>query len=304
MVLKFAVPALRSLPLMLALLAAPVTALAQGAGMPAGEGNSAGAEKPLEAPIVLVPHRAVYDLKLGSEAGEGGVAGLRGRMVFEFTGAACEGYSVNFRFVTDMTDNDGGRRISDLRSTSYESGDATSFRFISKDFLDNKLTDEVKGSAERGADGTITVKTLQPAKAEVKSDVRTLLPTEHLIETIAKARAGVAFFEAPIFDGSDDGTKFFATASVIGAPAVPAADDPETGAVPDVMKALPVWPVTLTYFDLEESAGELTPVYKLTFQLYDNGISRHVAMDYGEFGIDGTLVELTLLDPPACARAN
>lgn len=285
----------------LVLLALPAVAAAQ---MP-GLANDPTAPQPAPAaPIALLPHRAVYDLSLGQEVGTGGIAALRGRMVYEFTGAACEGYGVNFRFVTDITDTEGGRRVSDLRSTSFEGGAGESFRFLTQNFLDNKMSEEVKGSAERNEDGSLDVTTTAPAKKSVSSQGPVLLPTEHLIETIAKARAGERFFDAPIFDGSENGDKFFATASVIGPAAAPKADDPELAAIPDVFRQLPTWPVALTYFDTSEGAGELTPVYKLSFDLYDNGVSRGVSMDYGDLIIDARLVELQLLDTPACARAK
>lgn len=40
---------------------------------------------------VLVPHRAVYDLELKDASDRSGIAGMYGRMVYEFNGSACEG---------------------------------------------------------------------------------------------------------------------------------------------------------------------------------------------------------------------
>jgi len=53
---------------------------------------------------VLTPHRATYDLTLDQASGRSGIVAIKGRMAYEFTGAACEGYTVNLRgerFVTD-----------------------------------------------------------------------------------------------------------------------------------------------------------------------------------------------------------
>ena len=47
-----------------------------------------------------IAHRAVYDLALDKASDRSGIIGLRGRMVYEFNGSPCEGYTVNFRFVT------------------------------------------------------------------------------------------------------------------------------------------------------------------------------------------------------------
>src|SRR5580692_3744055 len=49
-----------------------------------------------EAPIRLVPHRAVYDLSLEKTRGNSQVAAVRGRILYDFNGNACEGYSLEF----------------------------------------------------------------------------------------------------------------------------------------------------------------------------------------------------------------
>ena len=50
-------------------------------------------------------------------------------MVLEFTGNACEGYALNFRQVTELAGGEIGRKLSDMRSTTFEDGDGASFRF-------------------------------------------------------------------------------------------------------------------------------------------------------------------------------
>ena len=100
----------------------------------------------------LAPHRAVYDLGLaaGASAGEGGgQSAMQGHMVFEFTGDACEGYTVNFRFVVETTDVDFRTTVTDLRTSSFEGGDGDRFQFLSQTYTNQVLTSEVKGTASR-----------------------------------------------------------------------------------------------------------------------------------------------------------
>ena len=47
--------------------------------------------------VVLSPHRAVYDLVLDSTKPSGNIETAKGRIAFEFTGDACEGYALSFR---------------------------------------------------------------------------------------------------------------------------------------------------------------------------------------------------------------
>ena len=54
--------------------------------------------------VKLAPHRAIYEMKLGDARSGSGVTDLSGRMVFEISGSACEGYTQNMRFVMETTD--------------------------------------------------------------------------------------------------------------------------------------------------------------------------------------------------------
>ena len=55
---------------------------------------------------------------------------------------------------------------------------------------------------------------------------------------------------------------------------------------------MPRWPVTISYFDKgkTDNSGEQTPAYTIGFELYENGISRALTLDYNDFVVDGKLV--------------
>src|SRR5688572_18626326 len=95
----------------------------------------------------LVPHRAIYDLKLDSAQDSSGITGLTGRMVYEFNGSDCEGYTTNFRFVTRVDMEEQPQRVTDQQTTTFESGNGDKFRFVNKTFVDQSLTKEVRGDA-------------------------------------------------------------------------------------------------------------------------------------------------------------
>ena len=56
-------------------------------------------------PVKLTPHRAVYEVTLDDARSASGITGIDGRMVFEFSGSECDGYTLNMRMVTQMTDS-------------------------------------------------------------------------------------------------------------------------------------------------------------------------------------------------------
>ena len=53
---------------------------------------------------------------------------------------------------------------------------------------------------------------------------------------------------------------------------------------------------------LEPPVFEEGPIYQIAFQLYDNGITRDLVMDYGDFSMTGKLVDLKVFDKaPECS---
>jgi EipB-like len=250
--------------------------------------------------IVLVPHRAVYELSLLSSKGMNGVDEARGRLVFEITGTACEGYATNFRQVTQLSGAEGNPdRSFDVRSTSFESGDDTLLRFTN-DAVRGDKTDHTEGNAHATSEGVeITVQKPEPSKVIAPSE--TLFPNAHIKRLVAQALGGSKLFSAKIFDGSDTGNKVYDTLAVIGAPvSADAAQHAEAAANAEPLKGHESWPVTLSYF--EPGAGEREPAYVMSFVLYDNGVSRALTLNYGDFKLKGELKSIEFLSSPDCDK--
>ncbi len=252
-------------------------------------------------PSKLMPHRAVYEMTLQQARSASGITGIDGRMVFEFTGSPCDGYSLNMRMVTQMTDSQGQINMTDLRSSTWEQGDGTKFRFQSAQYLNDKLGDVTMGRAVRAApNAAVEVKLSQPSRAELNLSGPVFFPTQHSIALIEKALSGQSLFQARIYDGSEKGRKVYETTAFIGSEVKPGADDGklEAPAKDKKLGELPSWPVSIGYFEPKE--GDLTPSYQIDFRLYENGVSRELLIDYGDFSIHGTLTSLEYLQVKAC----
>ena len=61
-----------------------------------------GEEASTTALVTLVPHRAIYDLSLGTKRANSQLAGVRGRILYDFGGSTCQGYSLDFRQVSEL----------------------------------------------------------------------------------------------------------------------------------------------------------------------------------------------------------
>ncbi|MBP2238022.1 hypothetical protein J2Z31_004549 [Sinorhizobium kostiense] len=243
----------------------------------------------------LAPHRAVYDLELKDASERSGIAGMYGRMVYEFNGSACQGYTVSFRFVTQV-DTGEEVRLTDQQTTTFEDMRTGSFRFLTRSFTDEKLDKEVRGSAHEENSG-VKVELTAPDRREVAL-AESRFPTEHMLEVIDRAKRGETFFESRIFDGSDSGDKTLITSTFVGKARKPAPDDPDAGKAGN-LAGDSYWPVTISYFN-DDSSGDAVPVYRMSFKLYDNGVTRDLTMDYGDFVLTGKLAELEVFKSEEC----
>jgi hypothetical protein len=273
-----------------------IAVVAAGSGFAAGQAGAA-------APGAFLPHQALYELSLVKSRGSASIDSARGRILYNFSGSACEGYTSEFRQVSELNSGEGKVTLSDLRSTSWEDGAGKSYRFKINTRMNDTDSSPVDGVAERNGDH-ITVKLKQPASKTFTLDGSTVFPTEQIQRIIAAAREGKSVLELMVYDGSDNGEKVYNTLSVIGQP-IPgdrtiAAPDPST--TNGQMKSLTRWPFTVSYYDRDARAkdGEQTPVYAMSFELYENGVSRALVLDYNDFVISGAMGKFDVKDSKPC----
>lgn len=262
------------------------------------------AAAPARDTVVFAPHRAVYDLTLVRSRGTRDIDSVRGRIVYDFSGSACEGYTLQFRQVAQHRSRDGDGVLSDLRSTTWEDAAARKFRFSSESRVNDKVSETVDGHADRRAKA-VSVMLSKPKARKIAVPVRSVFPTEHMRRIVLAARAGTNVLEFPVFDGTDDGQKVYNTLTVIGRPIAPGEAAPQDAAanVPE-LAALTRWPVTISYFETLSKAdarkGEQTPTYAVAFELYENGISRALTLDYPDFRLSGKMTALEMKKAKPC----
>ena len=251
----------------------------------------------------FLSHQALYELSLVKSRGSNSINSARGRILYSFSGSSCEGYTSEFRQVSEMDSGDDKTTLSDLRSTSWEDATGKTYRFKIDSRMNDVETGPVDGIAERVGDH-ITVKLKQPQTKTFNLDGSTVFPTEQIQHIIAAAKDGKSILEQTVYDGSDNGEKVFNTLAVIGQPIrgdqTIASPDPSTEN--DVMKSTTRWPVTVSYFDRDSKPeeGEQTPVYAMSFELFENGVSRALVLDYNDFVISGALGKFNVKDAKPC----
>src|ERR1700726_5099974 len=131
----FRISPVRSLVLTIAAVAvAPVSA----AG-PAGAAASG----------AFLPHQALYELSLVKSRGSNAINSARGRILYNFSGSPCEGYTSEFRQVSELNSGEGKTTLSDLRSTSWEDAEGKSYRFKIDSRMNDTDSSPVAAIAER-----------------------------------------------------------------------------------------------------------------------------------------------------------
>lgn len=248
---------------------------------------------PPASPPGLLPHRAVYDLSLDLDESSDTVSDAEGRLVYDFSGTSCDGYTTRMRLVTRVTDDDGNTRLTDVTTTAFEDERSQNFNFTSKRFVDGSMAEEATGTAER-TDDRVQIKLAKPKVERFQIPSKFRFPNQHLEQIVEAALRGDHFMQVDLFDGSGDGNTTYETTVVIGTLNTGADDLGDEAVMRQAgLDGTRHWPVTVSYFD-KPSKGEQSPAYELSFILYENGVTRRMRFDYGDFALMGKLVRLDI----------
>jgi len=251
--------------------------------------------------LPLASHRAAYDITLieteqrSASSAQTPIA-ASGLIAYEFRGSACEGYTSNFRQMTEMERSEGEPLSMQVDASSFEDADGKSMRFR-VDSSGVQETAPVVGTATRNADNDLLVQLTRPAAQTIDFGRNVLFPTQHIERLIEAAKSGERAVQARVYDGSDTGAKIYSTLTVIGKEATKPNDDTETAAE---LKGVRRWPVVASYFN--EASKDSAPEYTLSFDLYENGVSGSLKLDYGLFALHAKLRKLEILPASGCSK--
>jgi hypothetical protein len=252
---------------------------------------------PAAAASPLAAHRAVYDISLKSAEDRTGISGAKGRMVIEFSGSGCEGWTVNFRMINQFFLSGGKSRILDSRSSMWESGESDQLRYVQRQFVDSKLQEEKElraklAEGKSGGSGAIT----KPKEEIFSLPEGVTFPVDHQLKIVKAAEAGESRDETLLYDGSD-GSKPAIAITFIGSKRE--AGEDQTDAKMKDVNGLSGWPVSISYFKPDKQDKE-TPEYQVSMVLYENGVSGDMSLNYGDFVLDAKLTDIKLLEMTAC----
>ncbi|MFV2002693.1 MAG: EipB family protein, partial [Paracoccaceae bacterium] len=257
--------------------------------------------------VDLVPNRAVYDLTLDPDTLGTTITGVRGRIVQEFSGNPCDGYSNSMRWVARLTDGAGEVNVDDIRFASWEDEKGENFQYQSKRYRNQEIVEDVSVRASAGAGNAAgRAKVRRPTDSNVVLPPETIFPTTHLRHIIQAAQAGKSIWQDTVYDASDDGRQVYTTLAVISASS-PANAPALSTQISQKLAGIASWRVTVGYYNGAKGGaggGEEVPVFEQTFTLYANGISAGLRLGYGKVVMRGKLVALDYLAEAPCELSD
>lgn len=254
-------------------------------------------DPPPELEVVLVPHRATYEMKLSVARPNSGIVEVSGRMVLE-TADSCEGWEIKQRIKLTFLRNDGEEFETDSNFTSYESKDGLELRFSVRNAQNEEVHEELRGRAELdglGGKGRATFSLPESRSFELPAG--TLFPTTHLARVIKHAREGDKSVSYKVFDGARLDGAFNVNAVIGKPPRNPPGAPPMRGDL-GLLRGQPAWGVRFAFFASDDLGAQ--PEYELALDLLANGIARSMLLDYGDFAVDARLIQLQALPRPKC----
>lgn len=233
----------------------------------------------------LVPHRAVYDMRLGTARHNSGIIDISGSMIME-TSESCDGWETTQRIRLRFTHSDADESESDSSFVSYESRDGLNYRFNTRNLEDGELDDEFSGLAaldKPGGSGKAVF--TEPQQREFPLPPDTLFPTMHMMKLIDRANAGDRIVNLHVFDGSRLEGAFDVNAFITGTePKVKLAVDSP------LLKNQKIWSMRLAFFSADKKKAD--PEYEIGVDLQANGVTRSITLDYGDFTVIGEMRDI------------
>lgn len=232
-------------------------------------------------------------MSLGAVHGDSDVVDARGAMVYQW-GETCDGWTIEQRYRLKLRYSDSADAdiVSDF--VTWEAKDGLRYQFHEKETKNGSVDDEVAGSARLDGPGEGGLaRFTKPRPQTLKLAPGVLFPSAHTILLINKARDGARFFSRQVFDGSAEENAVEVSAFI----AAPLRAEPASAEASPLLDR-PGWQVRLAFFPADAKAEE--PDYELGMVLLDNGVSRDMLIDYGDYSIRARLDDIEALAKPHC----
>jgi hypothetical protein len=243
------------------------------------------------APSGIMPHRAFYEMELGTAGQNANIQAIQGRSAFTLN-RDCDGWLSGEDYVIEFGGREGNldRIVSRFSSWEADAGDKYSFDITETSSYQGNQ--DFNGYATIAADQADAYFSMTPETA-LSLPQDTYFPMRHMMAILDHARSGKKILAASVFTGAEPDDALLSTNTVIGSWNSQDQKDLLGGFAADGF-----WPVRVAYFKPESTSAE--PEYEINYALQPNGVIRHYEIDYGEFTIIAKMLKIETVDPPVC----
>lgn len=246
----------------------------------------------------LVPHKALYDIRLSALRSGAQITNLYGQMFFEWK-SDCDAWVSDHRSNLFYEYSEGGTVNITTDFATYETIDGNSMSFNTRREQGGKLFEEFRGyansSAEEKGEALYTI----PDGMTYDLPAGTLFPMQHTVDILERARAGEKFFNATIFDGSDDEGPHDVNTFILPMDNSKLSYVSSKDGIDESLLKVPAWQLRMAYFPLSEPQSESAD-YEMSLIAHENGVVSYVSIDYEKFSIEQKLVALEELPATSC----
>lgn len=251
----------------------------------------------------LVPHKALYEIKMVSKDSGSQIVNISGQMFYEWR-PECEAWVTDHRFnlMYEYADSAPMKITSDF--STYETFDGKEFNFSSRRKRNGELYQELRGigefpvaeeaSSDTGGEAVYSM----PDGLIFDLDQGVLFPMAHTVKVLEYAEAGKRFFHATIFDGSDEeGPVEINTFIGDRVNAMARLGEGNTNLDTTLINT-PARKVRMAFFPLAEPNADAE--YEMDVVFHDNGIISDMLVEYRDFSVTQKLVALEKLPENDC----
>ena len=240
----------------------------------------------------LASYRAIYDVRLAAGHSNNNLAGISGRIVYNFQ-KVCGGWVLQQESAMELQLAEGGSVPDYTAFSSWEADDGSRYRYsLSRN---NDPDQTILGDANIGDDGGVAL-FQRPETSKFNLPKGTLFPVAHTKEMIARAEKGETQFNAITFEGTEvEGAKLIsAFVSKLASGNGKNSNNLSLGKLAD----RPGWMVHIAYFDPDALTPE--PIYEIEVDLLDNGIAKRWLLGYGSIGAEMILKKVEAIPASGC----
>lgn len=235
----------------------------------------------------LMPHKALYDVRLSAKKSGSNISNISGTMFYEWQ-PSCDAWVSTHRFdmVYEYPEVPAVRITSDF--STYESFDGATFTFTMQRKRGGILYEEIRGSSVKaeGKDYPDEAVYSIPRDVSFHLPEGTLFPMAHTLSVLEKIKQGTKFYNATIFDGSDEEGPVDVN-SFIGKAKMYTPPEEYAPYIDKDLIAAQGWNMHFAFFPLnnfEEIAD-----YEMSLVVHENGVITDMEVNYKDFSVTQTL---------------